>query len=77
MTLTFDMNINRDYLLLKDYLPTKFEASGVKRPSVISCTMCKRPTDIPTNHPVGIPGFKMRITSQPTTLLISGRDVEN
>ena len=25
-----DMNINRDHLLIKDYLPTKFEASGAK-----------------------------------------------
>ena len=25
-----DLNINRDYLLIKDYLPTKFEASGAK-----------------------------------------------
>ena len=25
-----DLNINRDHLLIKDYLPTKFEASGAK-----------------------------------------------
>ena len=33
-----DLNINRDHLLTKDYLPTKFEASGAKRSWVISCT---------------------------------------
>ena len=33
-----DLNINRDHLLTKDYLPTKFEASGAKRYWVISCT---------------------------------------
>ena len=33
-----DLTINRDHLLTKDYLPTKFEASGVKRYWVISCT---------------------------------------
>ena len=26
-----DLKINRDHLLIKDYLPTKFEASGAKR----------------------------------------------
>ena len=26
MTLTFDLNTNRDHLLMKDYLHTKFEA---------------------------------------------------
>ena len=26
-----DLKINRDHLLTKDYLPTKFEASGAKR----------------------------------------------
>ena len=25
-----DLNINRGHLLIKDYLPTKFEASGAK-----------------------------------------------
>ena len=25
-----DLNINRDHLLIKDYLPTKFEAPGAK-----------------------------------------------
>ena len=45
-----DLNINRDHLLIKDYLPTKFEASGVKRCWVISCTRLRpRDTDIPTN----------------------------
>ena len=33
-----DLNINRDHLLTKDYLPTKFEASGAKRSWVINCT---------------------------------------
>ena len=33
-----DLNINRGHLLIKDYLPTKFEASGAKRYWVISCT---------------------------------------
>ena len=33
-----DLNINRGHLLIKDYLPTKFEASGGKRSWVISCT---------------------------------------
>ena len=43
--MTFDLdlwptylNINRDHLLTKDYLSTKFEASGAKRSWVISCT---------------------------------------
>ena len=39
-----DLNINRDHLLIKDYLPTKFEACGAKRSWVISCTTCGRPT---------------------------------
>ena len=33
-----DLNINRGHLLIKEYLPTKFEASGAKRSWVISCT---------------------------------------
>ena len=33
-----DLKIIRDHLLTKDYLPTKFEASGAKRSWVISCT---------------------------------------
>ena len=33
-----DLNINRSHLLIKDYLPTKFEVSGAKRSWVISCT---------------------------------------
>ena len=39
-----DLNINRDHLLIKDYLPTKFEASGAKCSWVISCTRCGRLT---------------------------------
>ena len=44
-----DLNINRDILLIKDYLPTKFEVPGAKRSWVISCTRL-RETDIPTNR---------------------------
>ena len=43
-----DLKINRDHLLIKDYLPTKFEASGAKPSWVISCTRL-RETDIPTD----------------------------
>ena len=43
-----DLNMNRDHLLIKDYLPTKFGASGAKRSWVISCTRL-RDTNIPTN----------------------------
>ena len=39
-----DLNINRDHQLIKDYLPTKFEASWAKCSWVISCTMCGRLT---------------------------------
>ena len=39
-----DLNMNRDHLPIKDYLPTKFEASGAKCSWVISCTRCGRPT---------------------------------
>ena len=49
--LTFDLNlsstelnIDRGHLLVKDYLPTKFEASGAKRSWYICCTRCGRPT---------------------------------
>ena len=49
-----DLNINRDHLLIKDYLPTKFEASGAKRSWVISCTRL-RDTVIPTYRPTDIP----------------------
>ena len=46
-----DLNINREHLLIKDYLPTctKFEASGAKPSWVISCTRL-RETDIPTDR---------------------------
>ena len=37
-----DLNINRIYLLQKDYLPTKFKTSRTKRSRVISCTRCGR-----------------------------------
>ena len=36
--------VNRDHLLIKDYLPTKFEASGAKRCWVIRCTRFGRLT---------------------------------
>ena len=39
-----DPTINRDHLLIKDYLPTKFEACGAKRSGVISCTRFERLT---------------------------------
>ena len=39
-----DLNINRDHLLMEDYLPTKFDASWEKSSWVISCTRCRRPT---------------------------------
>ena len=37
-----DLNINRDHLIIMDYLPSKFEACGAKRPWVISCTSWSR-----------------------------------
>ena len=49
-----DLTITRDHLLVKDYLPTKFEASGAKRSWVISCTRL-RDTDIPTDQPTHRP----------------------
>ena len=45
-----DLKISRDHLLIKDYLPTKFEASRAKPSWVISCTRL-RATDIPTYRP--------------------------
>ena len=39
-----DLNINRGHLLINDYLPTKFEASGDKHSPAILCTRCGRPT---------------------------------
>ena len=53
-----DLTINRDHLLIKDYLPTKFEASGAKRCWVIRCTRFGRlifdldlwPTDLTINR---------------------------
>ena len=39
-----DLNINRDHLLIKDYLTTKFEASGAKCSRVIPCTRFERLT---------------------------------
>ena len=37
-----DLSINRDHLLIKDYLPTEIEASWAKRSWVISCTRWSR-----------------------------------
>ena len=37
-----ELNINRGHLLIKNYLPTKFKASGAKRSWVISCTRWSR-----------------------------------
>ena len=37
-----DLNINRGHLLIKDYLPTKFEGCGAKRYWFISCTRWSR-----------------------------------
>ena len=37
-----DLNINRGHLLIKDYLPTTFEACGAKRSWVIRRTRCWR-----------------------------------
>ena len=37
-----DLNINRDHLLIKDYLPTKFEATEAKHSWVISCTRWRK-----------------------------------
>ena len=39
-----DLNVNRDHLVIKDYLPTKFEASGAKCSQVIRCTRFERLT---------------------------------
>ena len=39
-----DLNSNRDHLLIKEYLPTKFEGSGTKGPWVICCTRFGRLT---------------------------------
>ena len=56
-----DLNINRDHLLTKYYLPTKFEASGAKHYWVISCTRLRAtdiPTDRPTYRPTDIPTYR-------------------
>ena len=49
-----DLKINRDHLLIKDYLPTKFEASWTKPSWVIGYTRL-RATDIPTDRHTDIP----------------------
>ena len=46
-----NLTINRDHLLITDYLPTKFETSRAMRSCVISCTML-RDIDIPTDRHV-------------------------
>ena len=52
-----DLNVNRDHVLIKDYLPTKFEASGAKCSRVICCTRFETdmtfdlwPTDLTINR---------------------------
>ena len=40
--LTYWPDINRGHLIIKDYLPTTFEACGAKRSWVISCTRWSR-----------------------------------
>ena len=39
-----ELTINWDHLLIKNYIPTKFEASGTKRSWVIHWTGCRRLT---------------------------------
>ena len=39
-----DLNIDRGHLLITDFLPTKFEASGAKLSWLIGCTRCRRLT---------------------------------
>ena len=48
-SLPTNLNIKRDYLLIEDYLPTKFEASWVKCVWVISCTRFRK-IDIPNDR---------------------------
>ena len=63
-----DLKINRDHLLTKDYLPTKFEASGAKRYWVISCTRLRAtdiPTDRPTYRPTDIPTDRCKAICPP------------
>ena len=48
-----DLKINRDHLLIKDYLPTKFEASGAKCSRVIretDMTFDLGPSDLTINR---------------------------
>ena len=48
LTLTSDLLtwLSIGIIYIKDYLPTKFEACGAKHSWVISCTRCRRPTDM-------------------------------
>ena len=50
-----DLKINRDHLLIKGYIHTKFEVKPVKRSQVIRCTSYGRPTDRPTDRPTNRP----------------------
>ena len=59
-----DLKINRDHLLTRDYLPTKFEVSGAKRYWVISCTRL-RDTDIPTYRPTDQPTDRCKAICPP------------
>ena len=38
-----DLNIDRGHLLIKDFLPTKYEASGAKHSWLTGCTRCGIP----------------------------------
>ena len=83
-----DLTINRDHLLIKDYLPTKFEASGAKRCWVICCTRFGRLTwpltltfDLLTWLSIGIiyssrtiylPSLKLQVQSVPELSIAQG-----
>ena len=69
-----DLKINRDHLLTKDYLPTKFQASEAKRSSVISCTRLRAtdiPTYIPTYRPTGAKQYALLFQRGHNKMLLS------
>ena len=75
-----DLNINRDHLLIKDYLPTKFEAFEAKHSWVISCTRYGRSTwpltlsfDLLTWKSIGI--FYLYWTIYPPSLKLVGQSI--
>ena len=39
-----NLNFDKGHLLIKDYLPTKFETSGANHSWITNCTRCGRPT---------------------------------